>query len=68
MVAGFSELKKFISFTPTDSRNCLNLYCEIVYSVFLSETTTWFAAIVELTTERNTEEVVAKKTHKQIIR
>ena len=49
-------------------RNCLNLYCENVYSVFLSETTNRFAAIVELTTARNGEEVAAKKTHKQISR
>jgi len=49
-------------------RNCLNLYCKNIYSVFFSETTTCFEAIVELTTARNTEAVAAKKTHKEIIR
>ena len=49
-------------------RSSLNLYCKNVYSVFFSETTKRFAAIVELTMARNDEEVAAKKTHKQIIR
>ena len=49
-------------------RACLNLYCENVYSVFLSETTKRFVVIVELTMTRNGEEVAAKNTHKQISR